>query len=454
MKKSFIIAVALILGMCVTTASAVEVTRFGPKQYICEKGKPQVFTDTFPADPGRGWLIVENGEQQHHQGRDKDSDHRDWDDGDHGVSSAEITLNGKRVFGPWTFDHHRHHQVPVHLRESNTLSVKVHGRPGSYLTIWVMQEVPIELTITSPENGATVSGPFLRVEGTVVHPLGHETGVIIYPHHKGEIPLLPPHGRTDEKKHHHPLHSKDSYLGIAAMVYGNQFVASHVPLQQGANTITAIATDTAGNSVSTSITVNVTIPANYIRITADTEMGISPLETTLHIEGSFSFAQAPVLTYTGPGEAQLIENPSPTEYRMRMTTAGIYTFMAEAKDSQGNTYTDTVTVTVLTKTELNALLQAKWDGMKSALSNQNVDGALKYFARETNELYRDIYTALGNNLPQIAQDMQNIQFIYAEGRMAKYRIRRNEEHGGQVYPITYYIYFVRDWDGLWKIYRY
>jgi hypothetical protein len=451
MKKSLIIVVALLLGVCITTASAVEVTRVGPKQYVCEKGKPQVFTDTFPADPGKGWLIVENGEQQHHQGRDKDSDHRDWDDGDQGVSSAEITLNGKKVFGLWTFNHHRHHQVPVHLRESNTLSVKVHGKPGSYLTIWVTQDVPIELTITSPENGATVSGPTLRVEGTVMHPLGHETGVIIYPHHKGEIPLLP-HGRADEKKHH--LHSKDSYVGIAAVVYGNQFAASHVPVQEGRNILTVIATDTDGNVAAASIKVNVMIPANYIRITADTEMGISPLETTLRIEGTFSFAQDPVLSYAGPGDAQVIENPSPTEYRMRMTTAGIYTFMAEAKDPQGNTYTDTVAVTVLTKEELDTLLQTKWDGMKSALAKQDVGKALTYFAADTQGLYREIYTALGNNLPQIAQDMQNIQFIYAEGRMAKYRVRRDEEYGGQVYPITYYIYFVRDQDGLWKVYRY
>ena len=42
MKKSFIIAVALILGVCVTTVSAVEVTRFGPKQYTRTTGKPNI----------------------------------------------------------------------------------------------------------------------------------------------------------------------------------------------------------------------------------------------------------------------------------------------------------------------------------------------------------------------------------------------------------------------------
>jgi len=409
MKKSFIIAAALILGVCITTASAVEVTRFGPKQYDRTTGKPNSYTDTFAASGaiGGGKLIIENGAVN----------------GDNRVSSAVISLNGQQVFGPSAFNQNVGHlEAPINLLDTNTLTAELRSKPGSYLAVRATQNIPIVVTITNPAHGTSIAKSDIMVQGTIINPLGNETGVTVN--------------------------------GVIASVYGTQFAASHVPLQQGVNTITATATDTAGNSVSTSITVNASIPANYIRITADTEMGISPLETTLRIEGSFSFAQAPVLTYAGPGDAQLIENPSPTDYRMRMTTAGIYTFAAEAKDPQGNTYTDTVTVTVLNKAELDALLRTKWEGVKSALGNQNVDGTLKYFAAETKGLYRDIYTALGANLPQIAQDMQNVQFIYAEGRLAKYRIRRDEEHGGQVYPITYYIYFVRDGDGLWKIYRY
>jgi hypothetical protein len=436
MKKSFIIAVALLLGICITTASTVEVTRFGPKKYVCEKGKPQVFTNTFAADPGKGWLIVENGEQHHHQGhdedrdhrgrdenannrgRDEERDHRDWDDGgNHRVSSAIITLNGKKVFDPSDLNHHHHHKIPVHLLASNTLSVKVHGRPGSYLTIRVIQDIPIVVTITNPANGTTIAKSDTMVQGTITNPLGNETGVTVN--------------------------------GMIASVSGTQFVASHVPLQQGANTITAIATDTAGNSVSTSITVTATIPANYITITADTEMGISPLETTLRIEGSFSFAQAPVLTYAGPGDVQLIENPSPTEYRMRMTTAGIYTFMAEAKDPQNNTYTDTVTVTVLNKEEFDAMLQAKWADMKGALRVNNINGALGYFDQNQaiQEKYKDILDKLNPRMGEIVNTMLDIVFLEQSNNVAKYIITRVED--GKEFG--YYIYFVRGTDGIWRI---
>ncbi len=67
--------------------------------------------------------------------------------------------------------------------------------------------------------------------------------------------------------------------GITAMVYGGQFVANHVPLTEGVNTITIAAKDTAENSTSTSITVTAATTAPQVTLTANTESGISPLTT-------------------------------------------------------------------------------------------------------------------------------------------------------------------------------
>ncbi|HBF43578.1 MAG TPA: adhesin, partial [Desulfobacteraceae bacterium] len=109
---------------------------------------------------------------------------------------------------------------------------------------------------------------------------------------------------------------------------------------------------------------------------------------------------------------------------------------------------------VLDEADLNALLKAKWNGMKAALASQDISNALNYFAEDKKDLYNDIYTALNDNLPQIVQDMQDIQLICVWDKSAKYRIRRDQLCNGQIYPITYYIYFMVDDDGLWKIYRY
>jgi len=133
---------------------------------------------------------------------------------------------------------------------------------------------------------------------------------------------------------------------------------------------------------------------------------------------------------------------------------GIFYPTLTVTDNQGITYSDTIAITVLSKTEIDALLKGKWDGMRTALANQNIVQALNYHLDETKQIYSDIYTAFFDQLPQHAQEMQDIQLIYAKNNTAKYRLRENELYGGTIETITYYIYFVVDKDGLWKIYRY
>ena len=123
-------------------------------------------------------------------------------------------------------------------------------------------------------------------------------------------------------------------------------------------------------------------------------------------------------------------------------------------------------IEILDKDELDISLKDRWGGMKTALLEQQVSTAVSYFMEETKGLYDDMYTTLFDSLPQIAAEIQqqeidmggSIQMVYATGSKAKYRIIRNEVHAGQpdpiTYPITYYIYFGVDQNGLWKIYKY
>jgi len=59
----------------------------------------------------------------------------------------------------------------------------------------------------------------VAVKGVIVNSTGNETGVTVN--------------------------------GVVATVTGNQFIAEHVPLAEGANTLTVTATDTAGNTATT-----------------------------------------------------------------------------------------------------------------------------------------------------------------------------------------------------------
>jgi len=114
--------------------------------------------------------------------------------------------------------------------------------------------------------------PDTSIECTIINPLGHEVGVNVN--------------------------------GVVALAEGNHFIANHVPLEDGANTITATATDAEGNTASDSIKVYADTTQNYIRITADEESGIPLFETTLRVDASFPLTEESSITYTGPGEVK------------------------------------------------------------------------------------------------------------------------------------------------------
>ncbi len=271
----------------------------------------------------------------------------------------------------------------------------------------------ITLTITSPPNAATIYGPDVMVKGTVTNAGGYETGVTVN--------------------------------GIVANVYGNQFTASHVPLAEGTNTITITAKDTAGNTATISITVNAVTSGNYIRLTSDTESGIAPLETTLIIDGSFSIDNS-TISVTGPAQPQIV-NVSPSEYTVTMTNEGIYYFTATVTGQDENQYQDTIAIMVMNKTQVDSQLKNTWENMKAALVSNNIDGAMSYFGDFSKDKYKRVFLDLGTDLPLIISSLPDIVFVSFYGNVAEYAINRLEDGMNRLY----FIYFIGDENGLWKI---
>ena len=67
------------------------------------------------------------------------------------------------------------------------------------------------------------------------------------------------------------------------------------------------------------------------------------------------------------------------------------------------------------------------------------------------ELYQDMYSDLAAELPGVVSSMSPPELVFTRGGYAKYRVTRNQNFNGQDMTITYYIYFVKDSDGLWRI---
>ena len=128
--------------------------------------------------------------------------------------------------------------------------------------------------------------------------------------------------------------------------------------------------------------------------------------------------------------------------------------------TQDTIYTITVTgpggtaMASVTVKMLAGHLQSVWDGMKIAMLAGNIDQVIGSFSAQIHDRYLAKVTSIASQLPEIAQEMREIEPIYFEEFGAKYRIKRLEVIEGVTYDITYYIYFVQEEDGSWKILNY
>jgi len=285
------------------------------------------------------------------------------------------------------------------------------GGGNSNKVIFIIRS-PFEIEITSPSGGETINKERIMVKGTI---------------------------KSDTKD------IGITVNGILADINGNEWIANNVPLTVGANTITAVATGSYGNTDTTTITVYTNDITQYAELSANITSGIPPLQVCFTASTSFTptsyqmdFEGDGIIDYTGPA----FEDISFT-----YNSEGVYYPTISVTDDQGNAYSDTIAITVMNKTEIDTLLKEKWEGMKGELSTHNIEKAVAYFLSSSQERYRYIFTSLLNSLQDIITDMHAMEIVSIEEGVAEYRIKRQED----VRDVTYYIYFVLDQNGLWKI---
>ena len=286
----------------------------------------------------------------------------------------------------------------------------------------------IALYITSPTNGATILEASVIVTGTI-DTASSEAGVV--------IDVI---GQSGTNR----------YL---AQINENTFAAI-VSLQQGVNAIKAIATDQDGNKADASITVNATVSPEIIRLTAIPSSGILTtkpdgtisFETTLEVE---TYLTNSVSNYSwdfnGDGVVESVGTNA--KITAQYQYVGLYYPTVTVTDTQGNRYTATTIMNVLSREEMDALLKGKWEGMKGALMGGDVEGAVGFFEEGSQEAYRQQFTALKPILNSIANDMGQINLVRVEDNSAEYEIITTRN--GVAYSI--HLLFVKDKDGLWKI---
>lgn len=183
------------------------------------------------------------------------------------------------------------------------------------------------------------------------------------------------------------------------------------------------------------------------------------------IGGEHHFTLKLAKTYTGPGYSFSYEGPATVvntgddgalmEFNRQITDPGLYFITANDVEVVDNVtsvpHSDTVAIMAEDKAQFDLKLTGTWGGMSDALSNSNNSQALRYISYATKEKYSFIFEDLADFMPDIMASMRGFELVYVDGILAKYRVLRDQEIDGQILTITYFIYFVKGADGLWRI---
>jgi hypothetical protein len=345
-----------------------------------------------------------------------------------GVKSGSIKINGLEVVSEKELtDKTVRLRKNVILLASNDVQLHLKGDRGSFAVVTFGRlsdesACGLRVTIESPVEGATITSSALFAFGTAT-------------------------GTKDEGV---MVNGQPADLDLAhAGTPGDPFRwSSRVDLNAGPATITAVLRNGAGQNASVAdrhvtyapdengLALIPNMSAEVTPATIEFEIRNAPvalarLEVDLDGDGIYErlFSSIPPLTatYNTPG----LKRPS-----IRVT------------DANGIVTTATTFVVMNDFGTLDTLIQQRWTDFRNALQRQDVLAAMTYFASDAPQAkYERALNLLFSHLSEVAAHLNGILPVTIRPEYATYLITRNE---GSL-TAGYYIYFVRDTDGVWRI---
>jgi len=271
----------------------------------------------------------------------------------------------------------------------------------------------LQLTITSPLNGATIDDDSVSVTGTF-------SGL---------------------------ANAAITVNGQVACINGANFYASNVPLQTGNNTLEITATTSDGVTITQSISVNSTGPAP-IQVKAAPECGFAPLTTDFVITNNSANT---ITNIEADFDNDAIIDFSTTDPNAAIThtynTVGIYQANITVTDNLGTQHVSNHIIVVTDITNMDAMLRGIYTGMLDRLRVGAIEGALNALSGEINNKYRNVFNALQPNLSTIVNQLGTLQTGTIGTNLAEYAVVRNESGTDR----AYLIYFIRGTNGVWRI---
>lgn len=232
--------------------------------------------------------------------------------------------------------------------------------------------------------------------------------------------------------------------GFPAAVQGTTFAAL-VTVSRDATSLTAVATSAGGMTASHSIPIVVSATQiQTITLLVTPTTGVAPLAV------SFSLFGAPpgviALDFDGNGTVDFT-GPALESQTFTYTQPGLYLPTVIVTDTQGSQFVVRGVVQVYDQTSLDVSLQAKWSAMRDALGRGDIEGALQFIASDSRGEFRGDFTALTTFLPTFAAALEDIRLVAVRDTHIEYELLSAENS----MSFSYYVEFIRDADGTWRI---
>jgi hypothetical protein len=302
----------------------------------------------------------------------------------------------------------------VSAQSDNRLEIRLAGTPLGQLTLSVECITNcLGVAIATPITGTIINQDAMVVTGTV-HTSSGEVGVSV--------------------------NATPAQVGGAPL----QFAAADVPLQLGANLLRATVTNACGMTETATAEISVAqLAERLVAISAAPPGGVAPVAVTLR---ALAAPPKPIAAY-----AWNLSSSTEPEIAVNYAAPGLYLPQVTVTDTSGQSYSATAIINVLDPDQLSQRLVAKWSAMREALGRGEIEPALSFFTFGSRERYRQIFTLLVDQLAQIAADLPDLTLVTFSGFQAKYRIERTHLISGQPEAISYWVYFIQDTDGIWRI---
>jgi hypothetical protein len=152
--------------------------------------------------------------------------------------------------------------------------------------------------------------------------------------------------------------------------------------------------------------------------------------------------------FDGDGTVDFGPTAPTSPFSNRYGSRELYFATIKLADSGGAEHVADVAVDVDDTASLDALLIQVWNCVKDGLRAQDLDSASTCLTYSSRDHYRELLLGLYDDLPQIDSTLTNITMKQLRDHDAEYEMRRM---GADGLMHSFYIRFVRDVDGVWRL---